>query len=109
MTKIWDISKIIRDQFPNSILGEIKTEQPITESFDYQYKTIQTVEIDDPRDHIHCMSGNERQTVQIQRILKKIPTNLPIDKCFHLEPQIIIEIIKEYSFEEWDKGLENKF
>jgi hypothetical protein len=51
----------------------------------------------------------ERQTVQIIRVLKRVPTKLPVDKCFYMEPQINIEIIKEYSFKEWDKGYEIKF
>jgi hypothetical protein len=96
---------IVRNGFPTSVIDDFKIEQPMVESAVGEMKWVQDVEIHDPRNVIHCMDiGTENDhTVKILLVLKKVPVVDP--KRFHLVYVKQIEVLKEYTYEEWDRLL----
>lgn len=96
-----DYSVILRKDVPSSVAGDIQGVQPITEPKEYfNYETIQCVEVDDPR---NTFPKGEYDKVRIVRVLKRIPKFDAPKYHFYLEPRKEIEVIKEYTFDEWDK------
>ena len=66
-----------------------------------ELKTIQRIQVFDPREIID--GGDHGDKVQIRRILQRVPVNTTTS--FHIVPTKILEVIRVYSFEEWDAGL----
>jgi hypothetical protein len=108
--KLFDI--ITKGQFPSSIKEELVTEFPLShpEFLDCieDWGIEQKIEIFDPRNLIHVEDYDKKI------IIRRIQCRYPIFKK-GIDPKSIpkyylvytknIEVLKEYTFEEWDKGL----
>jgi hypothetical protein len=104
-----EVFKIIKKVIPTTCINDNEFQKiiPIQETKEIETRNIQEIDVYDPR-NIHCFilpNSKKENKVKILRIIKRIPIS-PIEE-FHLEPYKIIEIIKEYTFEEWDKELKN--
>ena len=93
---------LIRKSNPSLLASQIKPVSPITHE-NITYEQSQTVRVFDPRLILDFSPCNHGDKVQIQRIIqnKQINGNTIIKLC----NVSVIEIIKEYSFDEWDKAL----
>lgn len=97
---------IIRRTIPTILSSQIQSITPMNvDNNDIKYKTTQEIIIFDPR---MCMDVdiNTNNKVQIRRVIVEAPIS-PTDENYNLRYQTIIEIIKEYSFADWDIGLKN--
>src|ERR1035437_3232600 len=92
---------IICKQFPTTIRDEIKTEYPIDIS-NVKLEWIQSIDVYDPRQVIHePLFIEDKPVVQILRIAKKTDVKKEYKGIYMAFPKVI-EVIKEYTFEEWD-------
>lgn len=97
---------IIRRTIPTIMASQIQSIIPINvDNNDIKYKTTQEIIIFDPRMYID-VDININNKVQIQRVIVEALIS-PTDENYNLRYQTIIEIIKEYSFADWDIGLKN--
>lgn len=97
---------IIRRTTPISLASQIQPTIPVNmHNNDIKYKTTQEIIIFDPRMYMD-VDINTNNKVQVQRVIVEAPIS-PTDENYNLRYQTIIEIIKEYSFADWDIGLKN--
>jgi hypothetical protein len=97
---------IIRRTIPTIMASQIQSIIPIkVDNNDIKYKTTQEIIIFDPRMYID-VDININNKVQIQRVIVEALIS-PTDENYNLRYQTVIEIIKEYSFADWDDGLKN--
>jgi len=95
---------IIRRTIPTIMASQIQSIIPIkVDNNDIKYKTTQEIIIFDPRMYIDVDINNK---VQIRRVIVEALIS-PTDENYNLRYQTVIEIIKEYSFADWDDGLKN--
>lgn len=96
---------LIREKIPTTISSKILSEQPIIPKVPIEYKIEQTIEIVDPRTILSerppCF--DDKPVVQIWRIQRKIPLNS--GTIYNFVYQNSLELLKEYTYEEWDSGL----
>ena len=98
---------IIRRTTPISLASQIQPTIPVNvHNNDIKYKTTQEIIIFDPRMYMD-VDINTNNKVQVQRVIVEYPISSVDEKHIHLRYQTIIEIIKEYSFADWDIGLKN--
>lgn len=98
---------IIRNHKPELLASKIEPTGPINiDVNNIEYKHTQSIRVFDPRTY-YCLGsynldlGNK---VQIERIVKSIPINAPKHlNLLHYTTRI--EIIKKYTFDEWDASL----
>jgi hypothetical protein len=97
---------IIRRTTPISLAYEIQSTIPMnTDNNDVKYKTTQEILVFDPRTYID-VDININNKVQVQRVIVEEPISGNENRIY-IRYQTIIEIIKEYSFDDWDKELKN--
>ena len=94
---------VIRTTFPNPIKNEIMAEFPIVKE-PVPMKTVQEIEVYDPRLVMNCMDCDNGHSVEIRRVVKRVPVDQ--QETFHMVYIHVVEVIKTYTFEEWDAGLE---
>ena len=99
--------QIIRRTIPTILASQIESTIPMNVHNNYiKYKTTQEIIIFDPRMYMN-VDINTNNKVQVQRVIVEYPISSVDEKHIHLRYQTIIEIIKEYSFADWDDGLKN--
>ena len=106
-----ELVKTIRNKYSISVKDDIISESALQassitgrEKIPMEYETTIEVQIYDPRKVMSYFAlGKEETTVRVERVLDTKPKNPP--KTFFIQPQKTIEIIKEYTFEEWDRPL----
>jgi len=104
---------IVRKDFPNSVKDKIKSEFAIIHSKTVEVKPVQEIQIYDPR---RVMYGPDlgygrddpRDKVQIRRVVKLVPVEKLDESIYSLIYCHTIEVIKEYTFLEWDSVLDPK-
>ena len=99
--------KVVRNKFPNTIQHTLGQEWPEIPQEPVEYETDQIVEIFDPRE-VLSEDPNFAEThtqVLIIRSQRKIPKNKHGDYLVRLIQSKQIEVLRAYSFEEWDSGL----
>ena len=68
-----------------------------------EYDLVQGIEIEDPRQMSPPWFGERKEVVRVVRVIKKIPKDPKT--LFYIVPMKTLEVLKEYSYEEWDAGL----
>ena len=105
------ILPIVRITYPNTIMDKLVEVQPKGPFKVDHYKVLQKIEVYDPRQIISEDPNGEVGTkVIVRRVKQQMPvyTDRAYQPMYSLLPTKTIEILKEYTFEEWDKGLEWK-
>ncbi len=95
---------IIRNHKPELLASKIKSTDVNIDVNDVEYKHIQSIRVFDPRNCYYPDNSSLGNKVQIERIVKSVPINAPKHLNL-LHYTTLIEIIKEYTFDEWDAGL----
>lgn len=105
-----DMMKLLRKNnfYPTTIRDQIFSEFPLTPTEEIEYKVEQYIAVHDPRlvlsedPYFH----ERNTTVQIWREQRQVPVDeTKIKTLYRIIPTKKIELLKEYSFEEWDNGL----
>lgn len=104
------ILRVVRVGFPNSIKDKLFTvfpmEKPIKPDYVDHYETVQEIYVYDPRQIISENPDGPGDRVIVSRIQKQVPIyKVSVDPSFHIVYTRTIEVLKEYTFEEWDAGL----
>jgi hypothetical protein len=109
-----NVIRVLRTGFPNSIKDKLYIESPMGESLDKidHYETKQSIHVYDPRLVLGDPSYYYEKEDKV--IVSRIQSHIPIYKetdpskrksLFYIQVTKTLEVLKEYTFEEWDKGL----
>lgn len=98
------MNSTIKNIFPERLASKIGSTFPTENIPCTEYEKVQTIEVFDPREYIGYMDFEFGDKVLIKRVITHIPKNEKMG--MELRLTYTLDIIKEYSFEEWDKGLE---
>ncbi len=108
-----DSMSFIRRRFPSTIVSRLSSEFAQLPSRSVEVKQVQEIQVYDPR-KILSMGGffespddYPMDKIQIRRIVKAVPVEKLDDSLYNLVYVSIIEVIKEYTFEEWDSVLQH--
>jgi len=106
MIELQDVLKVTRLGYPNSIKEELEQEFSKKEEEKIKYRVEQCIEVDDPRNHFYSFFDHRTPPlVRIVRVVKRIPEKV-ID-TYNLTYTYLLDVIKEYPYDEWDEGREN--
>lgn len=96
-----DMMKLVRETFPSQVVATLKTEFPMVAD-PIERKLVQEVEVYDPRNRIH-ETAHHPDKVLVVRVVKSVPVQNTGNLV--MVPSRVIEVLREYTFEEWDSGL----
>lgn len=106
------ILPIVRVAYPSTIIEELFTVTPMDKPqkppYVDHYEVVQEIQVYDPRTVISEDLNGPGEKVIVSRVQVQRPIykkGVSIDPHFHLVYQKTIEVLKEYTFKEWDGGL----
>jgi len=103
--------RLARIGYPNCIRTELQTEYAISSASHPKLEWVQRIDVHDPRQVIREPPDiKEKQVIQIRRIVKQESIDKEYKRMYMAQYKVL-EIIKEYTYEEWDsykKGVEDE-
>lgn len=93
---------LIRRSIPSTLASQIIPVEPINNQ-DLQYTHRQDVDYFDPRQRMASALSDLGDKVQVRRVIISEPVNSK--SIITIQNVTCIEILKEYTFDEWDRAL----